>query len=105
MAEGDSTMLTCNYAALPTTVNAGTEMYIGDGKLKCEVFAVNDDHIVVKCLNACTLGEKERITIPGVKIDLPTVSEKDEDDIVNFGVKEEVDFICISSVRKADEVH
>ena len=105
MAEGDSMMITCNYAALPTTVAEDTEMYIGDGKLKCVVFSVADDHIVVKCLNSCTLGEKERITIPGVKIDLPTVSEKDEDDIVSFGVKEEVDFVVVSSVRKAEDVH
>ena len=105
MAEGDSSMITCNYAALPTTVSEDTIMYIGDGKLKCEVWEVKDDHIVVKCLNSCTLGEKERITIPGVKIDLPTVSEKDEDDIVSFGVKEEVDFVVISSVRKAEDIH
>lgn len=39
-----------------------------------------------------------------MKIDLPTVSEKDEDDIVSFGVKEEVDFVCLSCVRKAEDV-
>jgi len=53
MAEGDSMCITCNYAALPTTVVEDTEMYIGDGKLKCRVFDVKDDHIVVLCLNSC----------------------------------------------------
>lgn len=34
-----------------------------------------------------TMGEKKNMNLPGVEIDLPTVTEKDEEDILNFGLK------------------
>lgn len=40
----------------------------------------------------------------GVKVDLPTFTEKDVNDIVNFGIKNNVDFIAASFVRKASDV-
>jgi len=39
-----------------------------------------------------------------VVVDLPTLTEKDEDDLINFGVKNSVDFIAASFVRKASDV-
>ena len=44
------------------------------------------------------------MNLPGVNIDLPTVTEKDEDDIVNFGLKKGVDFIALSFCRKAEDI-
>ena len=38
-------------------------------------------------------------------VDLPTLTEKDIDDIVNWGIKNKVDFIAASFVRKASDVH
>ena len=43
--------------------------------------------------------------LPGVIVDLPTLTEKDIDDIVNWGVKNNVDYIAASFVRKASDVH
>ena len=40
----------------------------------------------------------------GCKVNLPTVTEKDEDDIINFGLKEGVDMIAASFVRTAQDV-
>ena len=44
------------------------------------------------------------MNLPGVKVDLPTFTEKDIDDIVNFGIKHRVDFIAASFVRKGADV-
>lgn len=44
------------------------------------------------------------LKVPGVVVDLPTFTEKDVDDIVNFGIKNNVDFIAASFVRKASDV-
>jgi len=43
--------------------------------------------VIVKVENDCSLGEKKNMNLPGCLIDIPTVTAKDEDDIVNFGVK------------------
>jgi len=44
------------------------------------------------------------MNLPGCKIDLPTVTEKDEDDIVNFGLKYGVNFIALSFTRSAEDI-
>ena len=50
------------------------------------------------------LGERKNMNLPGVKVDLPTITEKDRDDIVNFGVRHAVDFIAASFVRKGSDI-
>ena len=44
------------------------------------------------------------MNLPGVIVDLPTVTEKDEDDILEFGLKKGVDMIAASFIRKASDV-
>jgi pyruvate kinase len=44
------------------------------------------------------------MNLPGCIVDLPTLTEKDEDDIVNFGLKKGIDMIAASFVRKAEDI-
>jgi pyruvate kinase len=44
------------------------------------------------------------MTLPGAIVDLPTLTAQDEDDILEFGIKKNVDFISASFVRKASDV-
>ena len=44
------------------------------------------------------------MNLPGVVVDLPTLTEKDEDDLINWGVRHSVDFIAASFVRKAADI-
>lgn len=50
------------------------------------------------------MDDKMKVTLPGANIDLPTLMDKDEDDILEFGVKQGIDFISASFVRKASDV-
>jgi pyruvate kinase len=45
------------------------------------------------------------MNLPGVRVDLPTLTEKDEDDLINFGLKEGIDMVAASFVRSADDVN
>jgi len=54
--------------------------------------------------NDAKLGEKKNMNLPGCKIDLPTVTEKDEDDILNFARKYGVDMIALSFARSPEDV-
>lgn len=58
----------------------------------------------VTCKNSCTLGERKNMNLPGAIVDLPTLTEKDEIDLVEFGIKNSVDMIAASFVRKADDI-
>jgi len=44
------------------------------------------------------------MNLPGAIVDLPTLTEKDEDDLVEFGIKKNVDMIAASFVRKAEAI-
>jgi pyruvate kinase len=50
------------------------------------------------------MDDKMKVTLPGAIIDLPTLMDKDEDDILEFGLKQGIDFISASFVRKASDV-
>lgn len=59
---------------------------------------------MTEVLNDATIGERKNMNLPGVIVDLPTITEKDEDDLVNFGLKYGVDMIAASFIRKASDV-
>lgn len=87
-----------------TTVSVGSTIFIADGSLTCEVTSIGEDHIMTVCKNGCKLGERKNMNLPGAEVDLPTLTEKDEEDLVEFGLKQNVDFIAASFVRKASDL-
>lgn len=102
--KGDETQIACSYKSLPKTVKVGSTVFVADGSLTCEVVEIKDDHVVVECKNSCTIGERKNMNLPGAIVDLPTLTEQDEKDLVDFGIKWNVDFIAASFVRKATDV-
>lgn len=101
---GDSSKIACSYAALPTSVEPGNTVLIADGSLVVTVTELRETSILVEVMNNATIGERKNMNLPGVVVDLPTVTEKDEDDIINFGLVENVDIIAASFVRKGSDV-
>lgn len=59
---------------------------IADGSLVCEVKEILESSVFVEVLNDAKLGERKNMNLPGVKVELPVLLEKDEDDIINFGL-------------------
>jgi pyruvate kinase len=56
-------------------------------------------------MNSAVLGERKNMNLPGVVVDLPTITAKDEDDLVNFGLPQNIDMVAASFVRKASDIH
>lgn len=48
--------------------------------------------------------ERKNVNLPGVIVDLPTLTEKDEVDLVHWGLPNDIDFIAASFVRKASDL-
>jgi pyruvate kinase len=94
--KGTAQKLACSYASLATSVHAGQEILVADGSLVLTVLTVDAAAGEVTCRieNTCSIGERKNMNLPGVVVDLPTFTEKDVDDIVNFGIKHSVDFIA-----------
>merc|ERR1712226_487900 len=76
------------------------------GSLVLTVLSTDESAGEVTCRieNNCSIGERKNMNLPGVVVDLPTLTEKDIHDIQEWGVKNEVDFIAASFVRKASDV-
>ncbi len=61
---------------------------------------------MMSSLKICTHDYRARknVNLPGVVVDLPTLTKKDEDDLVNWGVPNDIDFIAASFVRKGQDL-
>jgi pyruvate kinase len=101
---GTSEKIACSYKSLPQTVKPGDQILMADGTVVCTVLECHDHHVKVKVKNNATIGEKKNMNLPGCIVDLPTITEQDEDDIVEFGIKKGIDIIAASFVRKAEDI-
>ena len=104
--KGDSSKLACSYPALCTSVTVGQSILVADGSLVLTVVSIDEaaGEVTARIENNAGIGERKNMNLPGVVVDLPTLTEKDINDIVEFGVKNNVDFIAASFVRKGSDV-
>eukprot|EP00750_Incisomonas_marina_P030098 INCI7266.3.p3 GENE.INCI7266.3~~INCI7266.3.p3 ORF type:complete len:495 (-),score=92.83 INCI7266.3:3927-5411(-) len=102
--KGDNTKIAVTYKAMPQTVKVGQTILAADGSLVLTVKEILPDGVMTTVTNSCTIGERKNMNLPGVIVDLPTVTEKDKDDLINFGLKYEVDMIALSFVRKGSDI-
>lgn len=101
--EGNEDEVQISYHELPSQVKAGDCILIADGVIQLSVLEANDTDIVCQVVAGGVLGERKGINLPGVRTNLPFLSQKDIEDI-NFGIQQNMDFIAASFVRTADDV-
>ncbi|CDJ30445.1 LOW QUALITY PROTEIN: pyruvate kinase, putative [Eimeria mitis] len=101
---GNKSCIACSYQKLPTSVKPGNTILIADGSLSVEVVECGTDYVMTRVMNPATIGNKKNMNLPGVKVDLPVIGEKDKNDILNFGIPMGCNFIAASFVQSADDV-
>lgn len=79
---------------------------MADGSLVLTVLSCDEAAGEVSCRieNNASIGERKNMNLPGVVVDLPTLTDKDINDIVSWGIPNDIDFIAASFVRKASDV-
>jgi len=102
--KGDATCIAISYPKLPTAVKPGQIILVADGGLSLKVKSCGDDHVIVEVMNDFSMGEKKNANLPGVKVELPVLQEKDIKDINGFGIPMGVDFIAASFVQSREDV-
>ncbi|TCP69060.1 pyruvate kinase [Baia soyae] len=100
---GDKKKVAVTYDQLPNDVQPGTTILIDDGLIGLEVREVTGTDIICNVTNGGVLKNKKGVNIPGIKINLPGITEKDAADI-HFGIEQGVDFIAASFIRKPEDV-
>lgn len=100
---GDNQEVQVSYAPLPQEVTPGTTILLADGLISLKVVETTSTDIVCQVMSGGELGERKGINVPGVRINMPFLNDKDRDDIL-FGIKMGVDYIAASFVRTAEDV-
>jgi pyruvate kinase len=105
--KGSAQKLACSYPSLAKSVTPGQQILVADGSVVLTVLStdVSAGEVACRIENNASIGERKNMNLPGVVVDLPTLTEKDIGDIVNWGIPNNVDFIAASFVRKAADVH
>ncbi|TMV48274.1 pyruvate kinase [Paenibacillus mesophilus] len=100
---GDNKRVSVTYKDLPRDVHVGSTILIDDGLIGLTVTDIRGSDIECRIVNGGTIKGKKGVNVPGVRISLPGITEKDANDII-FGIQQGVDFIAASFVRKASDV-
>ena len=92
-----------NYAPLPKEVKVGGFIMLHDGKKKLEITNIKGSEVVCKVIIGGEIKGKRGVNLPGAKLSISSLTKKDKDDL-EFGLKNKVDFVAFSFVRRPDDV-
>jgi len=104
--KGNNQKLACSYGSLCTSVVPGQQVLVADGSLVLTVLSTDQAAGEVSCRveNNASIGERKNMNLPGVTVDLPVLTEKDINDIQNWGIPNGIDFIAASFVQSAADI-
>ena len=100
---GNKEICTVSYKGLAKDVKAGDTILIDDGLVGLRVEEVKGEEIHCIVENSGIVKNHKGVNVPGVKINLPAITDKDISDI-EFGISQGIDYIAASFVRKASDV-
>ncbi len=92
-----------NYRDLVNDIKVGDTVLVDNGLIRLEVLEKKDARIRCRVLTAGELKSRRHINLPGVKVNLPSFTEKDRAD-TRVAIDEGVDFIALSFVREAADI-
>ncbi len=93
-----------NYRELVDVLKIGDRITVDNGLINFEVLEKDGSRLVCRVLDGGLLGSKRHVNLPGIRVNLPAITAKDRKDI-EFAVEHDVDFIALSFVRSAADVH
>ena len=91
------------FKGLPQDVSPGDFLLIDDGKVKVQVVEATDTVVTTKVIVAGPVSNNKGINLPGVAVNVPALSEKDEADL-RWGLRLGADLIALSFVRDATDI-
>jgi pyruvate kinase len=100
--EGDGNRFSSNYTMLANEVSPGGRILLSDGEIELEVIRTTGADVVARVVHGGVLGDHKGINLPGAKISIPSITEKDIADL-KYGLACGVDLVALSFVRSADD--
>ena len=85
-------------------LQVGNSVFIADGTVELEVTETRPDRAYCRVMSSGVVSSFKGVNLPGVPIDQPVFTDKDKDDLA-FGVEQQVDWVAVSFVRTAQDIH
>ena len=92
-----------SYRNFVNDLSVGSDILIDDGDLELRVIEKQADCLVCEALNEASLGSRKSVNVPGVRINLPSLTERDRQNII-WAIENDLDFIAHSFVRTKQDV-
>lgn len=100
---GDETGVYVDYPPLAREVDKGQSIFIDDGAINLEVEEAAPDGVVCRVIVGGELGEHKGINVPGADLSVPTLTDKDIEDL-RWGARNSVDYVAVSFVRDKKDI-
>ena len=101
--QGTVQKVSTTFTTLTENLEPGSRILLSDGLIELRVHHVEGVDVVCEIVNGGMLGENKGINLPGIAVNVPSLTEKDEEDLI-FCIGENVDTVAVSFVRTADDV-
>jgi pyruvate kinase len=101
--QGNAKQVSTTYRQLPQDIKIGDLILVDDGKMTFRVESKTETDVVCRIINGGILSEKKGMNLPGVKVSLPSFTEKDADDL-RFGLANDIDYVALSFVRSEKDI-
>lgn len=95
--------ISVSYPKFVSDLSNGAYILIDDGELELQVIEKNSDHLVCEVQNEASLGSRKSVNVPGVRINLPSLTQRDKDNI-KYAIERDLDFIAHSFVRNKQDI-
>ena len=100
---GTAALVGTTFTTLAENLESGSRILLSDGLIELRVQKVKGVDVICEIVNGGMLGENKGINLPGIPVKVPSLTEKDEEDLI-FAVGQGVDTVAVSFVRTADDV-
>jgi pyruvate kinase len=101
--EGNAALVGTTFKTLAENLERGSRILLSDGLIELHVESVKGVDVICEIVNGGVLGENKGINLPGIAVNVPSLTEKDEEDLI-FAIAQGVDTVAVSFVRTADDV-
>ncbi len=92
-----------NYRDLVHDLKVGERVTVDNGLINLEVLEIEAQRLKCKVVDGGMLGSRKHVNLPGVRVNLPSITAKDRQDIA-FAIEHDLDFVALSFVRRAEDV-
>lgn len=99
-------MISMSYKKLAEDLRPQSHILCSDGTISLSVLECSKELGLdrCRCENTAVLGERKNVNLPGVVVDLPTLTDKDREDILEWGIPNKIDIIALSFVRRGSDL-